>query len=270
MRRLIHSIVLYSLCTPLVSQTVSSDEALLAKTRALYDAPFQGGLVSFDCAVQFDWKKHFLEVLPAIPATALPTIDRLQAIQHRVFVNPSGAVVTSVPKAPDLSGVPKATELEQVYDAMIPGGINAWMPFGRNVILPEGPTHYNFEKIDSGYKLALNGAGVAATLVLADDLRITSGVSQLPQAMRFSTEFIKGPHGLLLSSVKTADTNEPQNQVAEFSYAYQDVDGFQIPSRVTVKPSTSEAWNYELTDCKVMKGVIIKVGLPKDSSSVQK
>jgi hypothetical protein len=80
--------------------------------------------------------------------------------------------------------------------------------------------------------------------------------------MRFTTEFIKGPHGFLLSSLKTADTNEPQNQVVEFSYAYQDVDGVQIPSKVTVKPLTSEAWNYELTDCKVMKGVVIKVGPP--------
>lgn len=262
MLRLSFSIGLVCLFATGFSQTTGSDEALLAKTRALYDAPFLQGLVSFDCAVKFDWKQHFLEVLPSIPPNAIPTIDSLQAIEHRVFVIPSGAVVSSVPKAPDLSGVPKATELEQAYDAMIPGGINAWMPFGRNVILPDEPTHYNFEKIDSGYKLALNGTGVAATLLLAQDLRITSGVSQLPQATRFTTEFVKGPHGFLLTSVKTADTNEPQNQVAEFSYVYQDVDGFQIPSRVTVKPSTSEAWNYELTDCKVKKGVVIKVGLP--------
>jgi hypothetical protein len=270
MRGIVRSIVFSFLCVSLFSQTASSDEVLLAKARALYDSPFLQGLVSFDCAVKFDWKQHFLEVLPSIPPNAIPTIDRLQAIEHRVFVSPSGAVISSAPKAPDLSGVPKATELEQVYDAMIPGGLNAWMPFGRNEILPVEPTRYNFEKIDSGYKLALNGAGVAATLLLAEDLRITSGVSQLPQATRFTTEFVKGPHGFLLSSVKTADTNEPQNQVVNFSYEYQDVDGFQIPSGVKVKPSTSEAWNYELTDCKVMKGVVIKVGLPHDLPSTQK
>lgn len=92
------------------SQTKASDKALLEKTRALYDSPFLQGLVSFDCAVKFNWKQHFLEVLPSIPPNAIPTIDRLQAIQHRVFVSSSGAVVSSVPKAPDLSGVPKATE----------------------------------------------------------------------------------------------------------------------------------------------------------------
>lgn len=244
------------------SQTKTSDKEMLEKTRSLYDSPFLRGLVSFDCAVQFDWKQHFLEVLPSIPPAAAPTIDRLQAIPHRVFVNPSGAVVSSIPKSSDLTNVPKGAELEQVYDAMIPGGINAWMPFGRNVILPDGPTPYSFEKMDSGYKLTLNGAGVKATLLLASDMRIASGVSQLPQATRFATEFITGPHGFLLSSLKTGNTDGP-NAVAEFSYTYQDVDGFQIPLKISVKPSTSEAWNYELTDCKVVKGVVIKVGLPK-------
>jgi hypothetical protein len=262
MLRLGFSIGLFCLCATAVSQTAISDEALLAKTRALYDAPFLQGLVSFDCSVNFDWKQHFLEVLPAIPPTAVPTIDRLQAIRHRVFVNPSGAVVSSLPKTPDLSGVAKATELEQVYEAMVPGGINAWMPFGRNIILPDGPTQYSFEKMTSGYKLALNGAGVTATLLLAEDLRITSGISQLPQATRFTTEFIDGPHGFLLDSVKTSDNDRPQNQVVAFSYTYQDVDGFHIPSKVTVKPSTSEAWNYELTDCKVRKGVVLEVRPP--------
>jgi hypothetical protein len=264
MRFLIGLIGGFFLCANGISQTVTSDEALLAKTRSLYDSPFMQGLVSFDCAVKFDWKQHFLEVLPSIPPNAVLTIDRLQAIQHRVFVDASGAVVSSIPKAPDLSGVPKATELEQGYDAMIPGGINELLPFARNIILPEGPTHYIFEKMDSGYKLVLNGAGLSATLLLAEDLRITSGISQLPQTTRFTTEFIKGPRGFLLSSVKSADTTGPENQVAEFSYTYQDVDGFHIPSKVTVKPSTSEAWNYELIDCKVMKGVVIKVGLPHD------
>jgi hypothetical protein len=257
-------VLLNSFSASCFSQTKVSDKALLEKTRALYDSPFLQGLVSFDCAVKFDWKQHFLEVLPNIPPAAVPTIDRLGTIQHRVLVDPSGAVVSSVPKAPDLSGVPKATELEEVYGAMIPGGINAWMPFGMNIILPDGPTQYSFEKMDSGYKVALNGAGVTATLLLAEDLRIASGVSLLPQSTRFTTEFIAGPHGFLLSSLKTADTNG-SNAVAEFFYTYQEVDGFQIPSKVTVKPSTSEAWKYELADCKVMKGVVIKVGLPKTS-----
>jgi hypothetical protein len=260
------SIVLLSLCSAAISQTAISDEALLTKTRALYDAPFSRGLVSFDCAVGLDWKGHFLEVLNTIPPAAVPTIERLQAIQHRVFVDHSGTTVSSIPKAPELDGVPKAAELEHAFNGMIPGALNAWMPFSTNVILPVGSTKYNFEKIDSGYKLVTNGAGVAGTLLLAEDLRITSGVIQLPQPMRFTTEFINGPHGFLMKSVKTGDTSDASaGGVADFSYTYQDVEGFQIPSIVRVKPSTSEAWSYELTDCKVKKGIVIEIGLPKTS-----
>ncbi len=190
------------------------------------------GLVSFDCAVKFDWKTHFLEILSTIPPAAVPTIERLQTIQHRVFVDHSGATVSAIPKAPELNGVAKAAELEQVFNGMIPGGLNAWMPFSTNVILPTGSTKYSFEKIDSGYKLVLNGAGVAGTLLLAEDLRITSGASQLPQPMRFATDFVNGPHGFLLKSVRTGDTSDASsNQVADFSYTYQDIQGFQIPSR---------------------------------------
>jgi hypothetical protein len=266
MRQLIVLVAVVGLCFPASAQMQASDEALLAKTRASYDEPFMQGLVSFDCAVKFDWKAHFLELLNTIPPTAVPTIERLQTIQHRVFVDRSGATVSSIPKTPELDGVVKAAELEQLFYGMVPGGLNAWMPFSTNVILPVGSTKYNFEKIDSGYKLVMNGAGIAGTLLLAGDLRITSGVSQLPQPMRFTTEFINGPRGFLLKSVKTGDTSDVSaGGVADFSYTYQDVQGFQIPSAVRVKPSTSEAWNYELTDCKVTKGIVIKVGLPKSS-----
>src|SRR3984893_2358205 len=208
MRRLILSIVMSCLCASAVSQTTTSDEALLAKTRALYDAPFTRNLVSFDCSVEFDWKKHFVDLFGTVPPAALPTIERLQTIQHRVFVDRSGAVVSAIPKTPDLSGVAHAAELEQGLQTMVSGGLNGWLPFSTNVILPTGRTKFNFQKIETGYKLVMNGPGVAATLLLKDDMRLRSAVSQLPQPMRFSTEFSAGPDGFLLDSIKTGSTTE--------------------------------------------------------------
>jgi|GEM_PF-1573040 len=247
-----------------VSQTPASDDALLAKTRDLYDAPFTRDLISFDCAVQFDWKQHFVDLLGSVPPAATPTVERLQTIQHRVFVDRSGAVVSAIPNAPDLSGVAHGAELEGAFNAMIAGGLNAWMPFSTNVILPVSPTKFNFEKIQSGYRLILNGSGVAATLLLGLDMRLTSGVSQLPQPMRFTTEFSQGSDGFLLSSVKTGDTTDAAaTKDATFTYTYQPVRGFQLPATVTIKPAVPETWHYSLTDCKAMTGVTIKVALPK-------
>jgi len=264
MYRRVFSFVMCCLCAPAVSQTVASDEALLAKTRGLYDAPFTRDLVSFDCAVQFDWKKHFVDFLGTMPPAAAPIAERLQTIQHRVFVDRTGAVVSAIPKATDLNGVAHAAELEKSFDAMVSGGISAWLPFGTNIILPIAPTKYSFEKLDSGYKLVMNGPGVAATLLLKEDMRLTSVVSQLPQPMRFTTEFTPGPEGFLLGSVKTGSTNDTSVTLeATFTFAYQTVQGFQLPSLVTVTPATKEAWHYGLTDCKAVKGAAIKVGPPK-------
>jgi hypothetical protein len=267
MRRLLVSVVLSCLCVSAVSQTTASDEARLIKTRALYDAPFRRNLVSFDCAVQFDWKKHFVDFLGAVPPAATPTAERLQTVQHRVFVDRSGAVVSAIPKAPDLAGAAHAAELEQALNATVSGGLNAWLPFSTNVILPVGPTKFTIQKIDPGYKMIMNGPGVEATLLLNEDMRLTSVVSTLPQPMRFATEFMRGPDGFLLVSVKTADTTDPEIREATFAFSYQTVQGFQLPSLVTVTSFANEAWHYALTDCKAMTGITLKVGPPSSNPS---
>jgi hypothetical protein len=256
------SIVMLCFCLPAISQS-TSNETLMSRTRALYDAPFTRDLVSFDCAVQFDWKEHFVEILGKIPPAAEPTAERLQTIQHRVFVDRSGAVVSAIPKAPDLTGVNKAAELEQIFNLMISNGLNAWLPSSMNVILPVEPTTFGFEKIQTGYKLAMSGPGVDGTLLLATDMRITSGVMQQPQPMRFTTAFMNGPSGFLLTSITTGNTTDATTGEAKFEYTYQTVEGFEIPSTVTVTPSTTEAWRYALTGCKAMKGIVVKVGLPR-------
>jgi len=264
MRRLFLSIVLFCFCVGALSQATASDDALLAKARALYDAPFTRGLVSFDCAVQFDWKKHIIDLLGTVPPTAVPTAERLQTIQHRVFVDRSGAVVSAIPKTPDLAGIEHAAELEQTLNAMVVGGLNAWLPFSTNVILPMTPTKFSFQKNDTGYNLTMNGPGVAATLLLKDDLRVTSGVAELPQPLRFNTEFISGTNGYLLESLETASmTDAGSGGEASFAYTYQAVQGFLLPSQLTVTQlSTSEAWRYALSDCRVVKGFVVNVGPP--------
>jgi hypothetical protein len=263
MRRLILAIFLSSLCAPAVSQNATSDEALLIKTRALYDAPFTRDLVSFDCAVQFDWKKHFIDLLGTVPPAAVVTVERLQTVQHRVFVDRSGAVISVIPKTPDLTGAAHAVELERTFNAITSSGLNAWLPFSTNIILPVGPTKGVFQKTDAGYKLLMTGPGLTATLLLKEDLRVTSVVSELPQPMHASTEFTAGPNGFLLSSVKTGITKDPAtDKEATFAFTYQTIDGFQLPSLVTVTPATTEAWQYGLTDCKTIRGAIIEVGPP--------
>jgi len=246
---------------PAIPQATNSDEATLSKARSLYDAPFTRQLISFDCAVQFDWKKHFMDMLGTIPPTARPTTDRLQTLQHRVFVDRSGAVVSEIPKATDLSGIPHGTDLETTLQAIVSSGLNAWLPFGTNVILPLKPTKFSFQVLDTGFKVDMHGTNVAATLLLLPDMRITRVNSDLPQPLHFATEFMGGPDGFLLQSVKTGSDPTNQNSwEAGFLYRYQDVSGFQLPAEVVVTQyATGEKWDYSLSDCKAVTGKTIEL-----------
>jgi len=146
---------------------------------------------------------------------------------------------------------------------MVTQGLNAWLPFSTNVILPVGSTKFDFEKLDPGYRLNMSGPGVAATLLLDADLRLTSGVAQLPQDLRFTTEFARGPDGYLLQSVRTGSTaGSDTGEEVTFAYTYQTVQGFQLPSDVAITPPTNEVWRIALTDCKAMSGVVLQVAPP--------
>jgi hypothetical protein len=264
MRRLhLFVLVVMALSLPALPQTSESGDALLSKARGLYDAPFTHNLVSFDCAVNFDWKQHFVDTLGTVPPAALRAIDRLQAVRHRVFVDHTGAVVSTIPTPPDLSGTPHAADLEQVLNAMEAQGVNGWVPFGVNEILPIKPTSFNFEKVGDGYRLTMNGPGVSAALQLDSALRLKSGVSESPQPLRFSTEFINGPDGYQLQTLRTTSPTPSGGQGdAVFTYAYQPLEGFQLPSTITVTPPNNEVWKFALADCKVNKSITIKVAPP--------
>lgn len=252
-------------CLPALAQSKDSSDEMLSKTRGRYDAPLTRQLVSFDCAVQFDWKKHFMNTLGTVPSAALPALIRLQSLPHRVFVNRSGAVVSEIPRATNLSGTPHASDLETALQAIVSSGLNAWIPFATNVILPVKPTGFTFQPVDTGFKVVMKGANVSATLTLLPDLRITSGESELPQPQHFATEFTTGPDGYLIRSLKTASGTETQTSWdATFAYRYQNIRGFQLPADVAVtQVATGETWNYSLYDCKATTGIVVKVRAPR-------
>jgi hypothetical protein len=259
--RLLQTLVLVCCCVTGMAQdkSTSNDEELAVKARALYDAPFRRELISFDCGVQFDWNKHFTDLLGSVPPTARSLVDRLQTVPHRVFVDRTGATSSSNPRQPNLEDVAHATELEQGFVSILSSGLNAWLPSSTNVLLPMAPTKSSWEINEAGYKVKMIGPGVSAQLLLSKDMRLTSGVTMLPQPMRFTTDFASGPDGFLLTSLRTGSTTDPSAaSEANFSYTYQLVQGFEIPLQITVTSATAETWRYSLTDCHVSKGIAVR------------
>jgi hypothetical protein len=264
MRKVFLLVAVLGFCASGVCQSTASDESLLTQTRALYDAPFTRGLVSFDCAVKFDWKQHFIDLLGTVPPTAVPVIEKLQTIEHRVFVDRSGATVSAIPKAPDLSTIAHASELEQGYTMIVAGGLNTWLPFSTNVILPIPPTKYNFQKTGSGFTVTMSGDNVEATILLDSAMHMTSISSQLPHLIRSTTEFSDGPDGYLLKTLKMSTAPETNTTAQNtFAYTFQDIQGVQLPASISVTTAIPESWRFSLSDCKATIGKVINVAPPR-------
>ncbi|MGB9146310.1 MAG: hypothetical protein WCC14_10845 [Acidobacteriaceae bacterium] len=249
MRKILVLVLLMGVCGTAPAQ--QSDAALLQRTRALYDAPFTRNLVSFDCEVQFDWKQHLIDQLGSVPDAVEPTVDLMAAVHHTVSMDRSGARVSEAPNGPDLEEIPLGAQFEQAFRMVISGGLNEWLPFGYGEILPEGATEYSFQKTDAGYTVVLKGKGIASTLYLDPNLKVIRGESELPQPLRFTTEFADGPQGYLLRSMTTAAPGSKAAHIPTFDYTWQSVNGVEIPSQVTVTTGIGEVWKYQLTGCAV-------------------
>jgi hypothetical protein len=246
----------FGLCLPCFSQSNDTDQSLLEKTKALYDTPFRRGLISFDCAIQFDLKQHLKDNLAPAAAATGPLFDLIEPIRYRVFVDGSGAIVSAQPKLPDLSKVPHANDAEESNRNLMQFGLGNWVPYAYGELLPLGPTKYKFEKTPIGYTLSMHGDNLESVLRLDRDLHLISGTVEKPMHIEMTQNFIKGPDGLVLAA---SSTNTEHAGIVNYQYTYQAIDGFQIPDSIILTSPQGITLRYKLTDCKAQHGIVVKV-----------
>lgn len=95
--RSFHSALVIFLCIAFChAQTAIDDATFLKQARAKYDAPFDRNLQSFNCAVEFNWKQHFAEVVRLGDEGTDEEIAKfIQPIQNRVTVTRQNATVSA-------------------------------------------------------------------------------------------------------------------------------------------------------------------------------
>jgi hypothetical protein len=243
--------------TPKFAKSPGDAEVLLAKTKALYDTPFQSGLISFSCAMEFDFAQYLKSNFGEAARTDSPVAQLLKPIKYRIFVDHSGATISAEPKLPDFSQLPLAAKLEESNRQLMQAGLNNWVPYAYGEVLPIGSTNYQFEKTGTGYNLSMDGQGITGKLILDHDLRLVSGIIDTTQHIEITTQFVSAPSGLVLAASST-DTDHAG--VARYTYAYQVVDGFQIPQRVGLTSEQNKmTLKYTLTDCKTRHAIVVHV-----------
>ena len=245
---------------PKIAKSPSDADALLAKAKALYDTPFQMGLISFSCAVDFDFAAHLKSNFGVAARTDSPIAQLLEPIKYRVFVDHSDATVSVQPKLPDFSRLPIAAQIEASNRSLMQTGLSNWVPYAYGEVLPIAPTDYQFEKTATGYNLSMDGRGITGKLILDQDLHLLSGTIDTSQHIEITTNFADAPNGLVLAA---SSTNTDHAGLARFTYTYQVVDGFQIPQHVEVASEQNKMrLKYTLTDCRTQHGIIVHVAPP--------
>ena len=246
--------------TPKLTKSPGDAEVLLAKTKALYDTPFRSGLVSFSCAIDFDFAQYLKSNFGANAQTDSPMAHLLQPIKYRIFVDHSGATISAEPSLPDFSQLPLAAQLEESNRSLMQAGVSNWLPYAEGEVLPIGPTIYQFEKTATGYNLSMDGQGITGKLTLDQELRLVSGVIDTSQHIEITTRFVSAPNGLVLAA---SSTTSNYAGVARYTYTYQVVDGFQLPQSIGLTSEQNRmTLNYTLTDCKIQHGIVVHLAQP--------
>ena len=239
------------------AQTAAEDTALLTQARGKYDAPFTRNLKSFHCAVTFSWKQHWLETYRVGDEGTDAEIDKsTQPLPNRVTVTTDDALVFSGLTESQEQALPRGGMAEGLLKHAVRFSLRTWLVAANNKLLPAPGIPFHVEATEASYKLHLKIEQFQVAMLLNRDLSLESMAASDSDADRQELHFNPGPDGFLLNTwIMGEDGDFKAGNHLIFTYTYQTVSGFQLPSQVSInRESHHEVWRYALTGCKVATG----------------
>jgi hypothetical protein len=253
--RLFCSMLAFSLCAVFCqAQTAINEATVLKQIRAKYDAPFERNLQSFSCAVEFNWKQHFTEVVRlGDEGTDEEIAQLIQPIKTRVTVTRQNAAVSSGMTEDEEHKLPHGGMAEGLLEHAVEFSLNSWLVASDNAMLPPEDTSVHVEPSTSGYKLEFKVQTFDVEMMFAPDMSLESEAAKGSASERRETDFRPGPQGFLMTSYRLGEDGDFRsgNRII-LTYTYQSVGGFQLPEQVSInRESHREGWHYKLTGCTV-------------------
>ena len=249
------ALLVFCFCTYLChAQAAKTDHVSLDVIHAKYNAPFTRNLESFDCAVDFSWKQHFLETTRVGDEGSDEELQKIfQPISNRVTVTRQNVSVYSGMRDDEIARLPHGGMAEFLLEHAVQKSLYTWLPAGTDTLLPSSTVPVKIEKSSSGFTLTYKEQTSEIEMALAPDMRLQSATLKAPQPDRFNTSFSSGPQGFLLDSWTTQeDGNSSPGHRLIFTYTYQTAGGVQLPDYVAInRESHHEVWRYRLRDCAV-------------------
>ncbi len=233
-----------------------SPAAEFSKARALYDTPIDRGLESFTCDVAFDWKEFLVKATSAPVQDTDERLAYLRSIHLTITddLKSAGALHWAAPTtAPDASE-DSIGKLRTGLEALWSGFFQSWNGFATGeMVSPPGGSAVVTRTAD-GLTVTARENGKLAEQRYSRELRLESLHVVTPSVDSAMTpSFLETPQGLVLASMQSVDRQPPSAapvQVAT-TVQYASVNGFQLPSAVTIDVAGTARFAFQLSGCTV-------------------
>lgn len=253
--RVVCTLLMLSACLAVCrAQSVKRDPPSLEQIRAKYDAPFSRNLQSFDCAVDFDWKLHWTDTIRVGDEGTDEEIEKfIQPIHNHVTVTRDDAVVSSGMTEEQEHTLPRGGMAEGLLEHAVRFSLRTWLVAANNALLPQPGTPVHIESSGAGYQVGLKIQNFDVAMNLSPELALQDMGVKGSSSDRQEFRFQPGTQGFHVNSwTMGEDGNFTPGHRLIFTYTYQQVGGFEIPSQVVVhRESHHEFWRYGLSNCTI-------------------
>ena len=242
-----------------------SDDALLAKAAALYYSTSREGLSGFDCAVHPDWLGLFASASAGSVAINDPRVVLLNSVAIALHARmKGGSTLDWTPPAPtnkplDQDSISLLDGMHKASEQTLQGFLQFWTPFVDGSVVPANSQGLEMAPTaDGGYRLHAQETGTDVVEVLDSGLILRRfNVKMNGQRIDFTPTYSPTEKGLLvirfLAHILADGAPPAQAQEMRVEVEYRTVDGFSIPSKLSMEVVGTGIFNFSFEGCTVTR-----------------
>lgn len=234
----------------------SAQKDLLQRTnKAYYNLPAEG-LVEFQCVVAPDWAVTLKQELHQDFPPDHPAIKTLNGIHFWMSLDAKG----SAKLTHQVDVLPTDQQAQEGYnetvsgvEQVLSGFSQAVTPFLFTAIFPPADSSFSVETRDMVHHVKYKEDKSDVSVTLKDDLTISDLLVVSPElTANMRPQFTKTPRGYLITSFggEYQFANNPNKMEITMQVEYAEVEGLQLPSKLTVDTVQSGTTHKMVFDFK--------------------
>jgi hypothetical protein len=253
-------VVLFSSLRASTQALSPADKKLVDDARSHYYSLPLSGFSSMKCSVKFD-----LSTVPLVPSDNTdPKWKLVDATQFTLSIDIRGrpSVEHSYPISSAESERQAMSPITNLLTSLITGVFQTWPTKGlQGPVPPFDSQIQSILPMGDGYRLTLNVPGGPVEVTLNKDYLAREIVSAGGKIVE-RPEYSPSSGGFIFVGNSAVDTTQGSQVDVSYEIKSSDVNGLTVPSSVRLKVNQNIDVRFALDDCKVEKGVVLKVAPP--------